>query len=228
MLRSTSLPVAGRNTVYGAALNFRSTLEAMGSALSAKPYEAPPRAPVLYIKPPNTWIRNGEPIALPTDLPAVQAAATLAVVIGHDMYRVAATAALSYVEGFTVATDVAVPHSDYFRPTLRHRCRDGFCSIGSELVGLDDMPALDALELRVFVNARLACVESTRGLVRPVATLLADVSTLFTLAAGDIVLVGAAPGAPLVRAGDRVTVEIDGVARIENPVVAAADAPSAR
>ena len=74
--------------------------------------------------------------------------------------------------------------------------------------------------MRVWVNGRLACVESTGGLVRPVATLLADISARFTLAAGDFVLVGAAPGSPLVHAGDRVAVEIGGIGGIENPVIA--------
>jgi 5-oxopent-3-ene-1,2,5-tricarboxylate decarboxylase/2-hydroxyhepta-2,4-diene-1,7-dioate isomerase len=218
-----SLPVAGRNTVYGAALNYHSTLESLDCALSTKPYWAPPIAPVLYIKPPNTWIRDGDPIPLPADIAFVQAGVTLAAVIGRDMFRVQPESALSHVEGFTVVNDVTVPHSDYFRPEIQNRCRDGFCPIGSQLVGPEEMTALDALELRVWVNAQLVCVESTRGLVRPVARLLADVSALFTLVTGDIVLIGAAPSAPLVRAGDRVAVEINGLARIENPVIAEPD-----
>lgn len=211
-LPSMSRPVAGRNTVYGAALNFQSTLNALGGAL--------PKAPVLYIKPANTWLGNTDPIPLPAGIAAVQAGVTLAALIGRDMYRVAPAAALSYVEGFTVVNDVTVPHSDYFRPVIQNRCRDGFCPIGSELVGPKQIPALESLELRAWVNGQLVCVESMRGLVRPVATLLADVSALFTLAAGDIVLIGAAPGAPLVRAGDRVAVGIEGITRMENPVIA--------
>ena len=220
---SMPLPVAGRNTVYGAALNYHSTLESLGGALSSKPYWAPPMAPVLYIKPPNTWIRDGDPIPLPADIAAVQAGVTLAAVIGRDMFRIKPESALSHVEGFTVVNDVTVPHSDYFRPEIQNRCRDGFCPIGSQLVGPREIKALDALELRVWVNAQLVCLESTRGLVRSVATLLSDVSELFTLAAGDIVLIGSAPSAPLVRAGDRVAVEIEGLARVENPVVAEPD-----
>ena len=66
------LPQPGRNTIYGAALNYRSTLASLGSALDAKPYGAPPQRPVLYIKPANTWICGGTPIPLPVDVPAVQ------------------------------------------------------------------------------------------------------------------------------------------------------------
>lgn len=215
------LPQPGRNTIYGAALNYRSTLASLGSALDAKPYGAPPQRPVLYIKPANTWICGGTPIPLPVDVPAVQAGVTLAAVIGRDMRRVAAAAALDYVAGFTVVNDITAPHSDYFRPVIRNRCRDGFCPIGSVLVEPRRAPPLDALEMRVSVNGRLAGTDSTAGLVRPVAVLLADVSTLFTLAAGDLLLIGSAPNSPLVRAGDHVVVEIDGIGRIENPVIAA-------
>jgi 5-oxopent-3-ene-1,2,5-tricarboxylate decarboxylase/2-hydroxyhepta-2,4-diene-1,7-dioate isomerase len=218
--RSMSLPIAGRNTVYGVALNYKSTLLSLGCSLSAKPYWAPPSAPVLYIKPPNTWIGPGDPIPLPTDVAAVQAGVTLAAVIGRDMCRVRPESALMHVEGFTVVNDVTVPHSDYFRPAIQNRCRDGFCPIAAQLIDPEQITALDALEMRVRVNGELVCVQSTCGLVRPVANLLADVSALFTLAAGDIVLIGSAPGAPLVRAGDRVAVEIEEFARLENPVIA--------
>jgi 5-oxopent-3-ene-1,2,5-tricarboxylate decarboxylase/2-hydroxyhepta-2,4-diene-1,7-dioate isomerase len=218
--RTISLPEPGRNTVYGAALNYRSTLEALGSALTQKPYGAPPKAPVLYIKPANTWIGDGDPIPVPDDVPAVQAGVTLAALVGRDMYRVSPQAALSYVAGFTVVNDIIVPHSDYFRPMIQNRSRDGFCPIGSTLVDTGRVTALDALQMRVWINGVLACRESTHGLVRPVVQLLADVSALLTLAAGDLLLIGAAPGAPLVRPGDRVTVEVEGVGRLENPVIA--------
>ena len=221
------LPEPGRNTVYGAALNYRSTLAALGDALTAKPYGAPPKAPVLYIKPANTWIGDDDPVPVPADASAVQAGVTLAVLIGRDMYRVAPATALAFVAGFTVVNDVTIPHTDFFRPMIQNRCRDGFCAIGRTIAPTERISDLDNLRMRVWVNGALACDETTRGLVRPVAQLLADMSELFTLAAGDLVLVGAAPGSPLVRAGDRVTLEIGGVGRIENLFVAAADGANA-
>jgi 5-oxopent-3-ene-1,2,5-tricarboxylate decarboxylase/2-hydroxyhepta-2,4-diene-1,7-dioate isomerase len=226
-IRPMSLPEPGRNTVYGAALNYRSTLEALGSALTAKPYNAPPRAPVLYIKPANTWIGDGDPIPVPADVPAVQAGVTLAALIGRDMQRVDPARALSFLAGFTVVNDVTVPHTDFFRPMIQNRCRDGFCAIARTVVAPEHVATLGELRMRVWVNGELACSESTNGLVRPVAQLLADMSTLFTLAAGDLVLVGAAPGSPLVHPGDHVALEIDGVGRLENPVVAAANGAAA-
>lgn len=224
--RPLARPVPGRNAVYGAALNYRAELQALGATLEAQPYGGRPRSPVLYLKPANTWIGPGEPIPLPADIAAVRAGASLAAVIGRDMCAVAVGEALGYVAGYTVVTDVHVPHTDFFRPVIQNRCRDGFCPIADTLVEPAAVPDPDALEVRIWVNGALALSTTTAGLVRPVATLLADISTLFTLAAGDLVLVGAVPAAPLVRTGDRVAIEVAGVGRLENPVVAAPGAPA--
>ena len=52
--------------VYGVALNFKGAIEALGRAVHQDPYQRPPRAPVLYIKPANTWIANGDVIPCPS------------------------------------------------------------------------------------------------------------------------------------------------------------------
>ena len=58
------VPTSG--AVYGTALNFRGALAALGDAVNAPPYLAPPRAPILYLKPRNTWVAHGVPVYLPT------------------------------------------------------------------------------------------------------------------------------------------------------------------
>src|SRR5439155_26173363 len=117
-------------TVYGTALNFRGALAALGDAVNAAPYNVPPKAPVLYIKPANTWIGYGAPIPLPSDIAAVQIGATLGIVIGRAACRVPAGRALDFVAGYTIVNDVSVPHDSVYRPAVRHQCRDGFCPMG--------------------------------------------------------------------------------------------------
>ncbi|MGC1460497.1 MAG: fumarylacetoacetate hydrolase family protein [Steroidobacteraceae bacterium] len=214
-------PVAGRHTIYGVALNYRSTLEALGKALYEKPYGAPPKAPVLYIKPPNTWVGEGDPIIVPAGIPGVQAGVTLAAVLKRDVYRATPEAILDALAGFTIVNDVTIPHSDFFRPMIQNRCRDGFCAIGTTLSRVGAFTSLESIEMRVWVNDELRCTESTEGLLRPVARLLADISALFTLATGDVVLVGAAPSSPIVKPGDEVRMEIEGIGSLRNPVVSA-------
>lgn len=211
-------PVAG--TVYGALLNFRGALAALGDAVHAPPYHAPPKAPVLHVKPANTLIGHGAPIPVPEDAPELEIGASLAVVIGRTACRVSARDALAHVAGYTVANDLSVPHADHFRPAVRARCRDGFCPIGPWVVAARRVPDPDALAIRVFVDGEAVQEATTADLVRPVARLIADVTEFMTLSPGDVLLVGTPAGAPRARAGQRVAIAIDGVGRLENPLVA--------
>ena len=71
----------------------------------------------------------------------------------------------------------------------------------------------------VYVAGQLVYKASTAGMVRPVATLLSDVTDFMTLKAGDILMLGATEAAPLARAGQQVAIEIEGLGRLENTVV---------
>jgi 5-oxopent-3-ene-1,2,5-tricarboxylate decarboxylase/2-hydroxyhepta-2,4-diene-1,7-dioate isomerase len=207
-------------TLYGVLFNFPGTLEALGDAVHASPYVQPPKAPVLYIKPANTWIGAGMSIPLPSGVDAVQVGATLGIVIGRAATRVSMGEALEHVAGFTLVNDITIPHESFHRPPLRHNCRDGFCPIGPWVVDRKDVPDPVALEIRAFVNGELRQTSRMADLLRPVPQLLADVTEFMTLFEGDILTVGVAVRPPLARAGDIVAVEADGLGRLQNPVVA--------
>jgi 5-oxopent-3-ene-1,2,5-tricarboxylate decarboxylase/2-hydroxyhepta-2,4-diene-1,7-dioate isomerase len=206
------------NAVYGVLLNFRAEWEHRESHMRSEPYRQPPVAPVLYLKPPNTWIGNGGDIPLPPDVEQVKVSGTLGVVMGRTACRVAASDALTYVAGYTIINDVSVPHDSYYRPALRERCRDGFCAISSALGSIADP---NRVEIRISMNGLARAVDSTASLVRPVERLIADITEFLTLRPGDVLLVGELPDAPLARAGDRVRIEIEGLVPLENPVMRA-------
>jgi 5-oxopent-3-ene-1,2,5-tricarboxylate decarboxylase / 2-hydroxyhepta-2,4-diene-1,7-dioate isomerase len=187
------------NAVYGVALNFRAELEVLGDQLNRDPYKKPPVAPVLYLRPRNTWNVNGGAIRMPADASALKMAGTIGISIGR---------------GYLAVNDVSIPHASYYRPAIRQRCRDGFCVIGSEVT--ERVPD----EIRTFINGELRCRASIADLVRPIDRLIADIGEFLTLQPGDILLIGEPHDAPLANAGDRVRVEIDGLAPIENEVVA--------
>lgn len=210
------VPIYG--TVYGALLNDRAALEALGSEVHEPPYKAPPQSPILYIKPQNTLATYGMPIPIPNGVPQLQVGATLGVVIGKRATKVQASDALQYIAGYTVVNDVSVPHESVYRPAISEKCRDGFCPIGPWVIQADEVPDPDQLAIRVYVNDELRQAASTSTLVRPVSQLLADVTDFMTLDAGDVLLVGVPHGAPLVSAGDRVRIEIDGVGCLVNTV----------
>ena len=187
------------NAVYGVALNFRAELEVLGDQLNRDPYKKPPVAPVLYLRPRNTWNVNGAAIRMPADASALKMAGTIGISIGR---------------GYLAVNDVSIPHASYYRPAIRQRCRDGFCVIGSEVT--ERVPD----EIRTFINGELRCRASIADLVRPIDRLIADIGEFLTLQPGDILLIGEPHDAPLANAGDRVRVEIDGLSSIENEVVA--------
>jgi 5-oxopent-3-ene-1,2,5-tricarboxylate decarboxylase/2-hydroxyhepta-2,4-diene-1,7-dioate isomerase len=207
-------------TLYGVLLNYKGALAALGDAVHKPPYKAPPKAPVLYIKPANTWIGDGAPIPVPADVEALQMGAALGVVIGRTACRVPAETALDYVAGYTIVNDVSVPHETFYRPSIRFKCRDGFCPIGAGIVDRARVPDPDALAVRVFVDGALRQQNTTAHLIRSTAQLIADVTGFMTLSAGDVLLTGVPENAPLARAGQRVSIEIEDVGRLENPLVA--------
>ena len=205
-------PVTG--TVYGVILNVRSQVEALGEALSAPPYGKPPVAPVLYIKPPNTYAGDGAVLAVPAGTEALEVNATLAVVIGETACRVADSHALDHVLGYAVAIDACIPHANLHRPAIRQRCRDGFLPIGPWVTARDEVADPDALTVTVAVNGQEKIRWSTAELVRPVARLIADISDFMTLFEGDVLLVGLPPNGPQARVGDRVEAQIAGVGKL--------------
>jgi 5-oxopent-3-ene-1,2,5-tricarboxylate decarboxylase/2-hydroxyhepta-2,4-diene-1,7-dioate isomerase len=208
-----------RYTVYGALLNYKGALAALAGQVNEAPYKAPPKAPILYIKTANTYSAEGAPIPLPADVKEVQVGAALGIVIGKTACRVPVSQALDYVSGYTVVNDVSVPHESFYRPPVRHKCRDGFCPIGA-IVPRDAVPNPDALAIRVTINDKLEQQNTTANLVRSVAQLIADVTDFMTLSPGDILLVGTPENPPVARAGDRVVIEIEQVGRLHNTVAA--------
>lgn len=211
-----------RGQVYGVALNFRGVLAALSEVAQAPPYCAPPRAPVLYIKPRNTWRASGEAIALPAEAGEVLVGATLGIVIGQAARNVPRERAREYVAGFVVVNDLTLPHESFYRPPLRYNARDGFCPLGDRMASWEEIHDPDALAIHAGVNGERCMTNTTAHLVRDVGRLIADVTEFMTLRRGDVLTVGVSENAPRARAGDLMIVEIEGVGRLENPLVAEA------
>ncbi|WP_261508310.1 fumarylacetoacetate hydrolase family protein [Burkholderia multivorans] len=213
------LPVA-IGTVYGALLNERAALAALGDAVHAAPYGRPPQAPVLYIKPANTHAPDGAAVVVPAGVEALEIGASVAVVFARRATRVPAARALDYVHGFTLASDVSVPHPDYYRPAVRFKCRDGFCPLGPAIAPVSALADVDAIALSVRIDGEVVERTSTATLIRPVRELIADISAFMSFDAGDVLLLGVAGGAPHARAGSTVEIAADGIGTLRHTLVA--------
>jgi len=197
-----------QGTVYGTLLNFRSEVEALAPQMHEAPYKAPPKAPILYVKPANTWSFDGDAIPVPARVPQVEIGATLAMLMK----------APGQVAGYVLVNDLSVPHTSFFRPPVKFKCLDGFLGLGSRLAEVD--PRSTALEVRI--NGELRQRITFDALVRTPAQLLADVSEFMTLGAGDLLMIGCGWPRPLARVGDRIQLSARGLGTLTNTLVAEA------
>jgi 5-oxopent-3-ene-1,2,5-tricarboxylate decarboxylase/2-hydroxyhepta-2,4-diene-1,7-dioate isomerase len=206
------MSVIARGTVYGTLMNFRGELEALGAKMNEAPYNAPPKAPVLYVKPANTWSENGAAIAVPAGVAAVEVGATVAMVMKSP----------TEVAGYVLMNDLSLPHESFFRPPVKARCRDGFLGIGERIRSRNEAGDPAVFKLEVRINGELKQTVRFSQLVRPAERLLADVSEFMTLGPGDMLMLGCDVGRPLARVGDRIDISMPALGTLTNRLVAEA------
>lgn len=206
-------PVTG--AVYGVILNDRGSLDAYGERMNRPPHAKPPVAPTLYIKPANTFAGHRAIVTLPRGAAAVEVGATLAVVFAHSCTRASAANALAHVAGYAVAIDFSLPKADLYRPPIVEKCWDGSCPIGPWLVAPAAIPDPGALTIETRINGALRHTRSTSDLLRPLPTLIADITEFMSFHPGDALLIGYPLTVPTAGPGDAIAVEIAGVGRLE-------------
>ena len=203
-------------SAYGTLLNDRAQIARMADDFIKPPYQHPPLAPVLYIKPRTTFAFGGAPVVVPAELAAVEIAATVGVLFGRALTNGSAGDAQGAITACCLAIDISEPHSDYYRPAIRQRCRDGFLPLG----GFSDRSAIDCLTIETFIDGQLGHAWALDRLVRPVAALAAEVSRFMTFEAGDLLLVGLAGDAPQARLGQHVEVRAAGLPSVAAELIA--------
>ena len=186
-----------------------------------------PERPLLFAKWPNTLIGPGEPIVIPPLSERVDYEAELGVVIGSRARGVSVENALEAVAGYICANDVTA--RDLQRGDgqwTRGKSLDTFCPVGPALVPAAEIPDPQALGIRAILNGEVMQDSTTANMVFGVAEIVAFVSQAITLEPGDLILTGTPAGVGvfrdppvLLQAGDEITVEIDGVGALTNPVV---------
>jgi 5-oxopent-3-ene-1,2,5-tricarboxylate decarboxylase/2-hydroxyhepta-2,4-diene-1,7-dioate isomerase len=205
--------------VVGALLNHAGALAALGNAVDEAPYKAPPRGPILAIKPRNTLAASGATLAVPARFEQLDIGASLGLVIGRTACRVGERDALDHVAGYTLVADLGVPHESHYRPQVRFKALDGSCLIGPRVIARDRLGDPDAVAIRVSLDGATVQLASSAGMARSAARLLADVSDFMTLRPGDVLMLGVALGAPRARAGQSFAIEADAIGRLEGSLV---------
>ncbi|MBC7601674.1 MAG: fumarylacetoacetate hydrolase family protein [Ramlibacter sp.] len=196
-------------TVYGTLLNFRGELDAWAPKMHEAPYKAPPKAPVLYIKPANTWSADGAAITLPAHVAQVEVGATIGMVMKNG----------GEVAGYVLMNDLSVPHASLFRPPVKFKCLDGFLGIGTRVRPRNEAGDSSVFKLEVRINGELKQTVRFSDLVRPADRLLADVGEFMTMAAGDVLMLGCDIGRPLARVGDTISISMPALGTLTNTLI---------
>ena len=217
-------PVLPSN-IIGIGLNYRAHAAEVGRPL--------PEFPMIFVKTTNALQNPGDPIILPRSVNASHAVdyeCELAVIIGRAAKNVSRERALDYVLGYTAANDVSA-RDWQFKWGGGQFCQgkgfDTFCPLGPVLVTPDELPDPGRLAIRTLVNGEERQRSNTSDLIFDVPALIAFLSASKTLPPGTVILtgtpggVGAAFDPPrFLQPGDTVTVELEGVGSLTNPVVA--------
>jgi len=188
-----------------------------------------PEKPVVFTKYPNTIVGPGEPIRIPPIAEQIDYEAELAVVIGRTARNVPESEALEYVFGYANANDVSARDLQFSEggQWTRSKSLDTFMPLGPFVVTRDEVPDPQSLSIRATLNGEVVQDGTTSKMIFSVAELVAFLSTGMTLVPGDVIITGTPPGVGMARdpqlwmkPGDEVSIEIEGLGTLTNPVEA--------
>ncbi len=190
---------------------------------------APPVAPLLFNKLPNSLSAHNAPIVLPEISQKVDYEAELAVVIGRRARRVSEAEALDHVFGYTLINDVSARDLQFGDGQwTRGKGLDTFAPLGPLVTTRDEITDVQALKIEGRLNGEVMQSSNTGKMIFPVAYLISYLSQGMTLEPGDVIATGTPEGVGvfrdppvLLKAGDVYEVEVEGLGMLRNPVVAA-------
>ncbi|HVS82020.1 MAG TPA: fumarylacetoacetate hydrolase family protein [Pyrinomonadaceae bacterium] len=190
---------------------------------------APPEAPLIFNKLPNSLSAHGAPIVLPTISTQVDYEAELAVVIGRKAKRVSEAEALNYVFGYTMIDDVSARDLQFGDGQwTRGKGLDTFAPLGPFITTRDEIADVQALKIEGILNGEVMQSSNTGKMIFKVAYLISYLSQGITLEPGDVIATGTPDGVGifrkppvLLKAGDVFEVTIEKLGTLRNPVIAA-------
>ena len=178
-----------------------------------------PAEPLLFLKPPSALIASGDAIVCPPQSERVDYEGELGIVIGRRCSQVADPArALEYAFGYTCVNDVTA--RDLQKRDVqftRGKGFDTFCAAGPCLVPRDEIDAAQ-VAVRTRLDGELKQDGNTRDLIFPLGVIISYISQVMTLEPGDLIATGTPAGVGPMHPGSTITVEIDGIGALRNPI----------
>jgi len=188
-----------------------------------------PETPVMFIKATNTVTGHGDYIILPEAGPdEVDYEAELALVIGRDAKNLSPEEVNDCIFGYTCTNDVSARDWQIYRQKkqwARGKSFDTFCPMGPWLVTKDEIGDPDNLRIRAILNGEVMQDSSTSDMIFDTRAIISDLSRSMTLLKGTVIMTGTPEGVGFTRVppiflreGDTITVEIERVGTLTNPV----------
>jgi 2-keto-4-pentenoate hydratase/2-oxohepta-3-ene-1,7-dioic acid hydratase in catechol pathway len=179
--------------------------------------DAAPEDPIIFLKPNTSIIGPGAPIVLPANASPVHHEGELAVVIGRPCKDIPAARAAENILGYTIANDVSARDQQQADGQwMRAKGHDTFCPVGPWIV--TDLDPSD-LQIRTEVNAVVRQNSRTSLMIHDIGAIIEWISAVMTLLPGDLILTGTPAGVGPIENGDVVSVVIEGIGTLTNPVV---------
>lgn len=208
------MSVARPGKIIGIGRNYREHAAELGNAVPPKP--------LLFFKPPTAVIADGAAIVLPPESQQVDFEGEIGVVIGRMLRRATEDQARDAIAGITCVNDVTARDLQRTEEQwTRAKGFDTFCPLGPKVVPVDPR-RFDELEVFCRVNGTERQHGRARDMVFSILALVSVVSHVMTLEPGDLIATGTPAGVGPLHPGDVVEVEIPGVGKLRNPVVAEA------
>ena len=213
-------PLANPPRIFAIGLNYRDHAAESGMQL--------PPVPVVFFKLHTSIIGPGEPIILPQASAEPDYEAELAVVIGKGGYRIPASAWREHVYGYTIVNDVSARDVQFATSQWSMaKSFNTFCPMGPAIVTADEIADPHTLAIGLTIDGETLQSSNTRELVFGVPALIEYISSIAPLLPGDVISTGTPGGVGLgrtprrwLRAGETVTVTVEGLGALTNPVVA--------
>jgi 2-keto-4-pentenoate hydratase/2-oxohepta-3-ene-1,7-dioic acid hydratase in catechol pathway len=181
---------------------------------------APAEEPASFMRPDTTIIGPGDEIVLPRQSERVTAEGELALVMGREAKDISEEDASLFVAGLTTVLDMTA--EDILRRNPRYLTRaksfDTFFSFGPELVTLDEIEDVDALEVTTVLNGEVHRSNTVSNMTFSPWWLVSFHSRIMTLLPGDVISTGT-PGAVVIQEGDVAECRITGFEPLSNPIV---------
>ena len=177
-----------------------------------------PKEPLIFQKPTSSLIRNGESIVLPPETTHVEHEGEIGVIIGRKLRRVSPEETRGAVAQIVAINDVTARDLQRAEPQwTRGKGFDTFCPVGEPV---DPPTDFSDVELITRVNGEIKQHAKGSDMVFSIPVVLSYISQFMTLEPGDLVCTGTPAGVSKLSPGDEVEVEIVGLSRVKNPVIA--------